>query len=1001
MAKRKAGKKRVTRAKRAVKAPQSKDEIATAAVEEPSDAWDELPAIGFPLVAIGASAGGLDPLGQLLAALPAQPGFAVVIVQHLAPRHPSILPDLLASQSSMPVQQVTDRVPIDCDHVYVIPPGMQMTVVEGHLRLAPRIHDESEYTPIDTFFLSVAEYARSRAIGVILSGTASDGAAGLRAIKAAGGITLVQDPADARFDSMPRAALATECVDMVLRPFEIAAELVRIARHPYVGPSRAAGRSDVFALNEEQLRRIFHLLRNASGVDFTHYKLPTIKRRLHRRMVLHKISTAEHYLRYLDENKDEIQALYKDILIHVTRFFREPESFETLQAYVFPRITDDRKSDNPIRIWAPGCSTGEEPYSVAIALLEFLGDKAPSTSIQVFATDLSEGAIEKARAGVYPESIANDVSPERLRRFFTCADGNYQITKTVRDLCVFARQDLTRDPPFSKLDLIVCRNVLIYLGQVLQKKLMTVFHYALKSEGFLVLGHAETVGTHADLFGVADKRHRVFTKKAVVTPAREVFPLEYKVPRIELGRKPLPEIRGDLAIHREATRLLLDRYTPPGVIVDASLQIIQFRGQTGPFLEPAPGEASLNLMKMAREGIVYGLRTAIRAARKENAPVRRDGMRVKYNGHAMVVDLEVVPLGAGGEDRCFLILFHAQKPSKKPVKGARSGTDGRAKSTDGAREQELEQLQQELAANRDYLQSIIQDLEAANEELQSANEEILSSNEELQSTNEELDTAKEELQSTNEELNTLNEELHGRNEELGRVNSDLLNLLGSVQIAIVIVSNDLRIRRFTPMAEKVLNLIPSDVGRPITHIKPNIEFPDLEQLIGEVIQTMNIADREVRDASGHWYLLRVRPYKDVDNRIEGAVLALFDIQASKQHDEQVTDIRAYASEMLEAVEQPMLVLNADLDVYAFNSAFRNRFELDDDQPSGQSIHNFQKGHWSVPELRRLLNTTLSRPNQTHRAELPAADGRAKYMIHARRFRSGQDQSGLVLLAFSD
>ncbi len=501
--------------------------------------------------------------------------------------------------------------PLEINRVYVIPPDASMTLLGDTFRIGPRPGGADRYTPIDTFFCSVADQFDGRAIGVILSGTATDGAIGIKAIKAGGGITFAQEPTTAKFDSMPRAAIATNMVDLVLSPLEVAVELLRIASHPYIRRGVARNLGDEPEVGEEQLRRVFQMLRSLSGVDFTHYKRPTIKRRLHRRMVLHKIPNVEHYLQYLEGNSAEVQHLFQDILIHVTRFFRETESFDTLQQLVFPRIVAERKADMPIRIWIPGCSTGEEPYSVGMALLEFLGDDAKNVSIQIFATDLSEMAIERARAGLYSDTIKADVSPERLSRFFIRSDGHYLISKTVRDLCIFARQDLTRDPPFSKLDLILCRNVLIYLGTTLQKKLMMIFHYALKANGFLMLGQAETVGVHGDLFAVADKKHRVYSKKAVDLATTVIMQSDYKLPSIELARKNGVEPRASSAAQTEVNRLLLDKYTPAGVIVDAKLQIVHFRGQTGYYLEPAPGDASLNLLKMAREGLAQALRAAL------------------------------------------------------------------------------------------------------------------------------------------------------------------------------------------------------------------------------------------------------------------------------------------------------------------------------------------------------------------------------------------------------
>src|SRR5258706_1349690 len=554
----------------------------------------------FLVVGIGAAAGGLEALSQLLGTLPNNAGMAYVVVQHLAAKHESMLPELLAGVTGLPVVQVTEGLQVEADKVFVIPPNAQLGILNGRLHLLPRLEDKTQHTPIDFFFRSLADYAKSRSVGVILSGTASDGAEGLREIKGVGGIVMVQEPKSARYDGMPRAAIATGVADMVLEPAEIARELVKIARHPFLRHARARQPGDEILLVEEQLQRIFFLLRNASGVDFTHYKQPTIKRRLQRRMVLHKINTIEQYLKLLQQNTSELNSLYQDLLIHVTRFFREPETFLTLVERIFPQIVRDRANNQPIRIWVPGCSTGEEPYSVAIALLEFLGEQAGNTSLQIFATDISESAIERGRSGVYPESIAADVSAERLRRFFAKVDGSYRISKSVRDACIFARQDLTRDPPFSKLDLIVCRNVLIYLGPVLQKKLMTVFHYALKPTGFLMLGGSETIGLHADLFALADKRHKLYTKKLTSRRVNLDFGgSDYSsssAGRAEAPRKAAGDARTmGPGLNAEANRILLSRFAPSGVIIDGGGQIIQFSGQTRPIPQPPSGGGSPNL----------------------------------------------------------------------------------------------------------------------------------------------------------------------------------------------------------------------------------------------------------------------------------------------------------------------------------------------------------------------------------------------------------------------
>jgi two-component system CheB/CheR fusion protein len=752
-------------------------------------------------------------------------------------------------------------------------------------------------------------------------------------------------------------------VDLVLSPSEIAAELAEISRHPYVSDTGEADATpetravSASPISDDELQRIFAHLRSVSGTDFKQYKLPTILRRLQRRMALHKMTQVATYLLYLQERPSEIQLLYQDILIHVTRFFREADAFDALRKRVFPAIANSRHPEAAIRVWVCGCATGEEAYSLAIALVEFLGDQSGSVPIQIFGTDVSETAIEHARNGVYSESIAADISPERLRRFFVKTDGSYRISKMIRDVCVFARQDLTRDPPFSKLDLVLCRNVLIYMTAPLQRKLMALFHYALKPTGFLMLGHAETIGQHADFFRIEDKRNRIYAKKpdAQIT----AFPVDYSVPPTGRAKRHTPASANDSrTIQGEANRVILDRYAPAGVVVDADFQIVQFRGQTGPYLEPAPGDPSLSLLKMAREGLLYGLRSTLHGARKTNGTVRREGLRVRYDGSWRDVNIEVIPL-TWAERSHFLVLFEEiarlHPGGDFGERAAVAKPSGRTRQR-GSRKSDsrISHLQQELAASREYMQSVIQDLEAANEELQSANEEILSSNEELQSTNEELDTAKEELQSTNEELNTVNEELQGRNEELSRANSDLVNLLGSVEIAIVIVANDLRIRRFTPMAERVLNLLPADIGRPITHIQPNIDCPDLERLISEVVDRVVAQEREVRDRQGRWYSLRIRPYKNVDNRIDGAVLALFDVDGAKRHEQEIREARDYAEAVVETVREPLLLLDRALRVKMVNPAFCDAFRVRKDDIENQPLFELAGGAWESAGLRQAL-----------------------------------------------
>jgi two-component system CheB/CheR fusion protein len=803
---------------------------------------------------------------------------AFVLVQHLAPRHESALTELLRRATDIPVTEVKDGMVAEPDCVYVIPPNVNMGILNGRLHLMPR-PPAQQHLPIDFFMRSLAEELGNKAIGVILSGTASDGTLGMKAIKAEGGITFAQDTQSAKYSDMPRNAIATGCIDFVLPPDAIAREIMRLAQHAYV--RQVEDKEEPAAEEDVELRKIFALLRTATGVDFANYKHSTLKRRIRRRMLLHKFQTLKDYIAHLQQSRAELDALYQDILIHVTGFFRDPDVFDALKTEVFPNLIKGRPSGTPLRIWVPGCSSGEEVYSIAMCLLEFLAEAANSIDIQIFATDISEPALERARAGVYLDNITAEVSLERLRRFFVKSTQGYQINKAIRDICVFARQDLSRDPPFSRLDLISCRNLLIYLGSVLQKRVVPIFHYALKPNGYLLLGNSETIGGFGNYFTMVDKKHKIYVKKQVPLRLTFDFPQAgYGVVRTTVAKKHEEEAAFD--IHKEVDRVLLSRYTPPGVVVNEDLEILQFRGRTGAFLEPAPGQASLSLPKMAREGLVVDLRAAIQKARQDNAPTRKLGVPTKHNGRTINVNIQVEPIkGPSSAERYFLVLFEEAAPPKDesevpPKKGKRPS------AAVNPLQRQVTRLTEDLGQTKSTLQSIIEEHETTNEELKSANEEILSSNEELQSTNEELETAKEELQSTNEELTTLNEELQNRNLELSVANNDLLNLLASVNIPMLMLGNDLRIRHFTPPAEKLLNLIATDVGRPISDLKPNVNVTDLEPSVSEAIDTVSVKERDVQDPAGRWYSMRIRPYKTSENKIDGAVITWIDITTLKQ-----------------------------------------------------------------------------------------------------------------------
>lgn len=907
------------------------------------------------MVGIGASAGGLDAFRRFVEHLPPDAGLAYLFVQHLDPVHDSALPEILGRAAHVPVIAAEDRMRVEADHAYVIPPNKTMTVTDGHLRLVPRSRDRGPHLPIDTFLISLADVHGSGAVAVILSGAGSDGSRGIEAIKEAGGITMAQDSASARYPSMPEAAVATGCVDFVLPPEAIAEQLTQLGKHISLHGWDAAAAEATPREDEDELHKIFVLLRNKTGVDFQHYRRGTVHRRILRRMMVHRHETRSEYLTFLRTNSSELDTLYEDLLIGVTSFFRDPEVFATLQSAGFPEIMKRHDPARPVRAWVAGCSGGEEAYSLAMSLIEFLGDSAPEVPIQIFGTDLNETAVSRARAGLYPEGISKDVSPDRLRRFFTSEEGGYRINKMVRDLCVFSRQNLVRDPPFSHLDLISCRNVLIYLEPVLQRRLFPIFHYALEPNGLLLLGSAESARSATEFFEPLSphgKRHRIYHRRPI--PARPLD-VDFMSPtdRFSNATKPargrVSSVRsfgltpaGD-EVEQEADRLVLGRFAPAGVVINEHMEIAQFRGSTSAFLEHPAGAASLQLFKLVRSELAIPLRAAIRTASVEGRVVREGqivlagkvasnqaddsaagstdgGADGKADGRAgwqktvnavMSVAIEVMPFRSPTTSAQFyVVLFEVEREPPKldreaPAERSRSAKKGTAASHSrrGGETKENRVLREENAATKRYLQAIVEEHEAANEELRAANEEIQSANEELQSTNEELETTKEEVQSTNEELTTVNEELRHRNRELQSISGDLTNVLSSTTIPIIIVGRDLRLRRFTPASDRVMKVIPTDAGRPLGDVKLLVSLPNLEQQIQQTIETLETTRQEVRAEDGRWWELTIRPYLTVDRRIDGVTLVFGDIDASKRYGIEADAAIRARQELLAAAEE--------------------------------------------------------------------------------------------------
>jgi two-component system CheB/CheR fusion protein len=923
----------------------------------------------------------------LLKALPVNPGMAFVVVQHLDPHHESILHKLLSRATEMPVIQVEDGMVLEPNRVYVIPPNKDIAVRERTLRLLSRRRTAGRHLPINRFFVSLAEDQKSAAIGVILSGTASDGTVGLQAIKSEGGVAFAQDPKSAGYPGMPESAIQAGCVDFILPPEEIARELIRLEQLPYAKRTAAVLEAEPPLVGVADLQKILQILRTATGVDFSLYKTGTIKRRVGRRMILQRIENLQRYGTYLEQNPLEVAALYQDIFIHVTSFFREPEMFAALQRKVLPKLIANRPPGDPLRIWVPGCSTGEEAYSFAIALLEFLDKRASGAAFQIFGTDISAGAVDRARSGTYSEAAVANVSPDRLKRFFVKVGDSYQIGKQVRERCVFARHDLGKDPPFSKLDLISCRNVLIYMSSPLQERVLSFFHYALKPAGFLLLGKSEALGSSAHHFVQEESKGKIYSRNPAAAVSRSALtPVDRA---IAPARAATAELTGAaFNLEKAVERIIWQRYAPAALVVDAGLHVLHFEGNTGPYLAPTRGAATLHVLKLVRKELALDLHTALHRAKKEETPVRREGIRFPQDGGSKTVNLEVIPLkGRHAKGADFLILIE-----EVPAQEA-------AQPREAREEDELVHLKQELASTREHLQSIIESHEATNEALTVEHEEVLSANEELQSTNEELETAKEELQSSNEELTTLNEELQNRNAELGQLANDLSNLLVGVSIPVIIVGGDRRIRRFTPAAEPLLNLIPADVGRPISDIRPNIDVPDLDSLISEVSGKGNLVEREVQGRDGHWYSLRMRPYRTAENKIDGVLMALMDIDVMKRGLDQarlsldyaVTE-RDLSANLLDMSGALIVILDPAGRIIAFNHASQERSGYSFREVEGRTFWDFLLPPEEVDEAKAAFAGVLecAEPARTHERTWIRKDGSRRVIASSSIGHCGED-----------
>ena len=948
---------------------------------------------GFHIVGIGASAGGLKALESFFSAMPVNCGMSFIVISHLDPKHSSMLPDLLKRYTKIMVNGAQDGIRVERDRIYVIPPNKEMTLVRGTLVLKKPSEPHGQRFPIDTFFRSLARDRKQRAICIILSGTGTDGTLGLRDVKAEGGMAMAQATASAEYDGMPRSAIATGLVDYSLPAEKMPAQLIK-----YVSDRHFKGDAGTHVEQPaESMEELFHLLESQTGHDFSSYKKSTISRRVNRRMGVQRIKSLSSYLAFIRRNPSEIDALFKELLIGVTHFFRDPEAFKSLSKVLSATLRKHPK-DSTFRIWSPGCSTGEEPYSLAILLDECRSKLKKRFRVQIFATDVDSEAISLARAGVYSGSVVSELTAERLKRFFLKDNGVYRVKKEIRDMVVFAEQDLIRDPAFSKLDLITCRNLLIYLEAELQKQLLRLFHYALKPGGLLFLGTSESIGIFSHLFSPVDKKSKIFRRRNGGAFANEavgeilVRPLTHARPDRAPGRPGKKKDDNGPVITNLTEKKLLEEYTSPSVLINQNGDIVYAFGHTGKYLELPQGHAALNINDMAHPGIKDALAAAIHEAAIRKKRVALEGLILSPEAELKRIKISIEPLQVKPEGSVGMIVVTFEDIGVEMKEGTPKGR-GAGYGT---------QLERELNLARQRLKRSIEDLEVSNEELKSANEESQSTNEELQSTNEELETSKEELQSINEELVTVNAELQGKIEELTVVNDDVRNLLDNTNIATIFLDKQLRIKRFTPAATKIVNLIPTDIGRPLNHLVFNLELP-VHAEAKKVLETLIPNEMEVRNNEGRYYLSRIMPYRTVDDLVDGVVITFTDITESKRALVQ-QEMLDYLKSIVATIRDSLVVLDGDLKVITASRSFYQTFQVQPESTEGVLLYELGDGQWNIPSLRELLEkiltTNASFQDFAVEHDFPGI-GHKKMLLNARKVYREDIDTGRILLAIED
>jgi two-component system CheB/CheR fusion protein len=956
------------------------------------------PSPGFLIVGIGASAGGLEAMEEFFLHMPPSSGMAFVVVSHQHAGHVSLLPSLLRRCTAMSVVEATDGMAVEANRVYLAPGGTNLGILHGTLHLMEPASQERVPLPIDYFLRSLAEDRKQGAVGIILSGTGTDGTLGLRAIKAESGMTIAQEPQSAKYQGMPRSAITTGVVDVVQPADQMSESLLAYARN-LTRPAQPLSEQDA----SQTLQKIFILLRDRTGNDFEAYKGNTIHRRIERRMNVHQIANMRQYLRFVQANPSELDALFQELLIGVTSFFRDPQAFDVLVDKGLPSLVKGKPEGATLRVWVAGCSTGEEAYSLAILLREYLTQQKLRLTVQIFASDLDNRAIETARAGLYPVGIAGDLTPERLQRFFTKEDSRYRVKKEIRDLVVFATHNILTDAPFTKLDLLSCRNLLIYLGTKAQHKLLPLFHYALKPNDILFLGSSETIGGFEHLFTVIDRKWKLFSRTAEPSTLPHLERLPDKLMKETTGtsvevKRPLLPTR-PISIPTLIQKLLVSRYAPPAVVVNARGEVVYIHGHTGAYLEPAPGQPTYHLIEMAREGLQHDLATALRQAAGQEDEVVRHGLRVRADGDVILVNLIVKKITEPEALQGLLLVTFDQVRADKTAAGKRVP----ARVAAPVKKQEPG-LMRELEFTKQRLQRTIEELQTSNEEEKSTNEELQSTNEELQSTNEEMETAKEELQSLNEELVTVNSELQGKLDALADASDDLQNLFNSTEVATIFLDNDLRIKRFTAEAKRVSNLIASDAGRPLSDIVSKLSSDRLLEDTQDVLQTLVVKEREVQVADGSWFAMRILPYRTSKNTIDGLVLTFMDITTMKRAEQVVEAVRGVAASIVETVREPLLVLDDQLRVILANQSFYRTFQVTPREVEQQLLYHLCNGAWNIPALRHLLEEILPKSSSFQDFvvdQMFPRIGQRVLALNGRQLKQALVLPGRILLAMEE